>query len=215
MEMIIDLIRRSTQGMRLKRMQQFLHIIKPSIHDSILDVGGYPDLWLDYGYKGHIVFLNLEDPETYRINRAIPPNCRYTQGDACCLDFADKSFDIVFSNSVIEHVGDYENQRAFAHETSRVGKRYWIQTPNKNFPIEPHFNFPLFQFLPLSMRERIAVFWPFSWPKRWNRSDKELKDIVRNINLITIKEMRSLYPDGELWEERLFGFTKSIVVYRI
>ena len=211
--MMVDLIRRSTRCIRLKRMRQFLNIMKPSSQETILDIGGYPELWVQCGYNGQIVFLNLEKPEVYLAARAVPPNCHYIQGDGRCLKFPGKSFDIVFSNSVIEHVGGLEDQRAFAHETSRVGKRYWIQTPNKNFPIEPHFNFPLFQFLPLSMRERIAVFWPFSWPKRWNRSDKELKDIVRNINLITIKEMRTLFPDGQLWEEHLFGFVKSIVMY--
>ena len=167
---------------------------------------------MEFDYKGQVVFLNLEDPKTYR---AIPPNCRYIRGDGRCLDFPDKSYDIVFSHSVIEHVGGWEDQKAFAHETSRVEKRYWIQTPNKNFPIEPHFNFPLLQFLPLSIRDWIAVSWPFSFPKRYGqRSSEELKDIVRSIRLLTIGEMRALYPDDELWKERLFGFGKSIVVYR-
>jgi len=151
---VIDFIRYLTEGMRKKRMRQFLSIMMPSSQEVILDIGGYPELWAQCGYKGKIVFLNLEKPETYR---AIPPNCSYIQGNGCCLNFPDKSFDIVFSNSVIEHVGNWENQKAFAHETSRVGKRYWIQTPNKSFPIEPHFNFPFFQFFPLSIRKQIAV----------------------------------------------------------
>jgi hypothetical protein len=90
-------------------------------------------------------------------------------------------------------------------------------TPNKNFPIEPHWNFPLFQFLPISMREWIGVFWPFSFIKRnegKNATRKELKDFVRSIRLLTNRELQTLYPDGKLWEEHLFGLVKSIVVYR-
>jgi hypothetical protein len=208
MGMTIDFIRRSTQGMRLKRMQQFLRIMNPSRQQSILDIGGYPELWLQSGYQGEIVFLNLETPENFP---AIPPNCRYVQGDGRSLDFTDKSYDIVFSNSVIEHVGKWECQKAFAREASRVGKRYWIQTPNKNFPIEPHSNFPLFQFLPLFMRKRIAVVWPFSYIKR-GRMDTET--FIRDLRPLTIEEMRTLLPDGQLWKEHLFGFVKSIVVYR-
>lgn len=206
---MMDFVQCSTRGLRLKRMHEFLRILKPSKQETILDVGGYPELWVHFGYTGKIVFLNLEDPKTYR---EIPPNCEYVQGNGCCLNFPDQSFDIVFSNSVIEHVGDYEDQKAFANGTSRVGKRYWIQTPNKNFPVEPHFNFPLFQFFPKRMRERIALFWPFSFPKRYRL---DLKDFIRDTELLTIEKMQALYPDGKLWKERFFGFVKSIVVYRL
>lgn len=209
---IVDLVRRNTQDIRLKRMHHFFRIMKPSIKEIILDVGGNPELWTLCGFNGQIVLLNLEKHETFRTKY---PNWRYIQGDGRCLKFPDKSFDIVFSNSVIEHVGDWDDQKAFAHETRRVGKRYWIQTPNKNFPFEPHFNFPMFQFLSSSIQTKIATFWPFSFPKRYgHRIASDLKEIMQNTRLLTIAEMQILYPDGEFWEERLFCLIKSIVAYR-
>ncbi len=69
------------------------------------------------------------------------------QADGTQLPFGDREFDIAFSNSVIEHVPP-ELQAAFAAEVSRVADRYFVQTPNRYFPIEPHYQLPLFQFLP-------------------------------------------------------------------
>ncbi len=209
---MIDLIRRGTRNLRRKRMQQFLKIMEPLKEETILDIGGYPDLWQESGYQGPVTFLNLESPGEYR---PIALNCRYVQGDGRHLIFPNKSFDIVFSNSVIEHVGNWEDQKAFAKESSRVGKRYWIQTPNKNFPVEPHYNFPLFQFLPIIIREYIAIFWPLSFYKRQEcLQAKELKDTVRTSRLLSKREMQILFPDGQLWTESFLGMDKSIVAYR-
>ena len=78
------------------------------------------------------------------------------------LERADE-FDIVFSNSVIEHLGDIEGQRRMAKEIRRVGKYYYLQTPNRNFPVEPHFQFPFFQFLPKWLRTAIVRRWSIGW----------------------------------------------------
>lgn len=206
------IIRRSTQSMRLNRINAFLQIMRPSSHETILEVGGEPQQWLQCGYRGTIVFLNLYDSKDFQ---HIAPNFHYLQGDGRCLDLPDNSFDIVFSNSVIEHVGALAEQKQFANETSRVGKRYWIQTPNKYFPIEPHFNFPLMQFLPLRLRVTIAESWPLFYPPSLDYNEAaNMEDIVRSIRLMTIADMRALYPNGTIWKERLCGLVKSIVAYR-
>ena len=90
-----------------------------------------------------ITLLNLTLVETDL------PNVISIAGDATDLsDFADKSFDIAFSNSVIEHLFSFQNQQKMALEAQRVSRYHFIQTPNFWFPIEPHWVFPCFQFLP-------------------------------------------------------------------
>ena len=88
--------------------------------------------WFAQDALGEIVFVSLPDV-----------------GDAVDMPgISDGAFDVVFSNSVIEHVETYENQRRMAAEIRRVGRRYFVQTPNRHFPLEPHFLVPGFQLLP-------------------------------------------------------------------
>lgn len=98
------------------------------------------------------VLWMLRGREKYQI----PPeydNISSVSGDATDLrEYEDKSFNLVFSNSVIEHVGDFTAQRKMAKEMMRVGKHCYLQTPNRYFPLEPHFLFPCFQFLPIRLR---------------------------------------------------------------
>ena len=114
---------------------------------TILDVGGTAAFWqaLQVGDGVTIIILNLRSEPVQE------PHLRSIAGDARDLSaFADRSIDIVYSNSVIEHVGSLEDQRRMADEIRRVGKRYFVQTPNAYFPLEPHFLVPGFQFMPLT-----------------------------------------------------------------
>src|SRR5947209_3510992 len=99
----------------------------------ILDVGGSADIWEVASVTPQLTILNLPS--------ALGPCLSGTLlvgGDGRMLPFSDKSFDIVFSNSVIEHVGTLADQRRFADEITRVGRQYWVQTPNRRFPVELH-----------------------------------------------------------------------------
>lgn len=88
-------------------------------------------------------------------------------GDATKLkDFRDEEFDIVFSNSVIEHVGDQTQQMRMAQEVQHVGVRYFVQTPNYYFPIEPHFLFPGFQWLPITLRTWLIQRFNLGWMRK-------------------------------------------------
>src|SRR5207237_1387080 len=116
------------------------------------------------------------------------------------------------SNSVIEHVGDRPQQRTFAREIQRVGKRYWVQAPNRNFPVEPHFLFPAFQFLPISMRVVVARWWPFSWDKDYGATTASLEHSARTIRLPSARELTEFFHDGVLEREVVFGLTKSLTI---
>ncbi len=177
---------------------------------TILDVGGTQEYWQQVGFADesiHITLLNL------RAAPATLPGFDSVAGDACDLSrFGDRSFDIVFSNSVIEHLGTAERQAQMAAEVQRVGRRYVVQTPNRLFPLEPHFLFPFFQFLPLSLRVFLVTHRQMGWHRRYSDRAEALR-VVSSIRLITEKEMRCLFPCAKLYKERLLGLVKSFVAY--
>jgi ubiquinone/menaquinone biosynthesis C-methylase UbiE len=129
---------------------------------KILDVGGTQIFWERMGFIGkddlEIVLLNLS-----KVNVAYK-NFKSVVGDARKMgEFKDKKFDVVFSNLAIEHVGNYDQQRQMSEETRRVGKRYFVQTPNRYFLIEPHFLFPFLQFLPLQIKVWLITHFNIEW----------------------------------------------------
>ena len=129
--------------LRRDRFNKFVKILALNQDTRILDVGGTADIWLGSGFEKNVTILNIGS------NNSSTTNIKFVQGDACNIEmFQDKEFDVIYSNSVIEHVGDLNRQQLFAHEIKRVTKKYWIQTPYKHFPIEPHFLFPFFQYFP-------------------------------------------------------------------
>jgi hypothetical protein len=157
--------------------------------------------------NAHIVLLNLSE---LRINHN---NFTSVAGDARDMRvFKDKEFDVAFSNSVIEHVGNLEQQEQMAEEVQRICKRYFIQTPNRYFPIEPHFLFPFFQFLPLSWKVFLIRHFDLGWtPKIADREKAE--ELFLPIRLLTKKELKRLFPGGKIFKEKFLGLTKSFVVY--
>jgi|SRR5579859_464790 len=173
----------------------------------ILDVGGETSFWEHRGWAGRkdieILSLNLA-PEEQRHD-----NIKPVAGDATDLrQFGDCSFDIVFSNSVIEHLFTFENQRRMASEIQRVGKSFWVQTPNFWFPMEPHFHIPGWQWMPVNMRVAMLRRWRCGW--RGPSADPvRARELVREIRLLTRGELRTIFPGATLLPERLFGLVKS------
>lgn len=176
---------------------------------TLLDVGGQEEFWNSLDVQTlpelHITFLNL-----FPVKSTLPHSVSVV-GDARRLHmFADREFDVVFSSSVIEHVGSLRDQKAMATECTRVGKRYYIQTPSRSFPIEPHFLLPGFQHLPTAFRAMLHSRFDLGWWKR-ARTYYEAYEEVESIRLLTKKELQYLFPDARIHEERLYGFVKSFV----
>lgn len=173
---------------------------------NILDLGGTESYWINRGFGNkkdiQITLLNLKKQATHHHNFIS------ISGNATDLsNFSDNEFDIVFSNSVIEHLYTLENQTKMAKEAQRVGKYYFIQTPNKFFIIEPHFLLPFFQFLPKALQYFILTKTKLSRMKKWN--SKFAKNYIEEIRLISKKEMKILFPSSKIYKEKILGLTKS------
>lgn len=176
----------------------------------VLDVGGTEEFW-------RIAFGDLEGIEITLLNvkpvTATAPHFQGVTGDARSMpQFMNGQFDIVFSNSVIEHVGDWNQQWRMASEVRRIGKRFFVQTPNKYFPIEPHFLVPGFQFLPVRVRVAMVRRWKLGWWPRIPDKTAAQKE-VESIRLLTKGEVQKLFPEAEIGVERFLGMPKSFFAY--
>ncbi len=194
---------------RSRRGKVFHKVLRPSARDRILDVGGDPWFWSTMNCQSKITCLNIHiqkgDYDSTQFS--------YVEGDGRDLPYGDKEYDIVFLNSVIEHVGTFEDQQRFAREIRRIGRCYWVQTPNRWFFVEPHLITPFVHYLPKRLQKRL-VRWFTIWGIVTKPSPKQIADLLNNIRLLTEKEIRSLFPDATLYRERFWFFTKSFVAYK-
>ncbi len=216
-EMLKTLADNTNQNSLASRLRRRRFAFFRSLLDSlprpvrVLDVGGTADYWRAMGVKDatdyEVTLFNLEHPGEAEGFVSLV-------GDARDMSqFARGAFDVVYSNSVIEHVGSLADQLRMAREIRRVGVRYFVQTPNRYFPIEPHFLFPCYQFLPDAVRARLLRSFRLGWMRREPDFLKAYL-AVTSIRLLTKTELKLLFPDGQLYAERLFGLSKSFVTFR-
>jgi hypothetical protein len=193
---------------RSRRQREFERLMKPTSSASILDVGGTVAFWGESESKYRVTLLNSELPSLVSSEQY-----SHILGDGCTLQFSDQSFDIVFSNSVIEHVGTWERQVLFAAECRRVGKSLWIQTPAREFFIEPHLISPFIHWLPQRWQRRlIRYFTVRGLLEKPNPSS--IERYLHEVRLISYKEMAYLFPDCTIHKERFLGFCKSYIAVR-
>ena len=192
---------------RRRRMKRFMALFAPGSATRVLDIGGTPQTWeveAEGAAEFPVTLINI------RANAVVPAGrFRTVEGDATALPFADGSFEIAFSNSVIEHVGDWDRQQAFAREARRVASRLWIQTPARSFPLEPHLLAPFIQYLPKSLQHRIV-----RWTPRGLLTPEVVHEIVDEVRLLNFGEFKQLFPDCQIFRERLLGLTKSYIAVR-
>lgn len=193
-------------------MQRFAREFGIKGETRILDVGGGPFNWSLLDVKPRVTIVNMP-----RAREAFDDHFVCVFADGRRLPFPDQSFDIVFSNSVIEHVGDWDSQRTFAAEIARVGRTYWVQTPNRGFPVEPHLMTPFLHFLPREWQSVIArrfTVWAMIERPSRDRWEYYIEHYLRDIRLVDAGEMQRLFPGAEIMRERLGGMTKALVAMR-
>lgn len=214
-----DSIAANLRNQRFNLFKSLLETLPSPIR--ILDVGGRVNFWEYLGLlddiddRIEITILNISEFELEKdLAGKQHPRLKRAVGDARNMpEFCDREFDVVFSNSVIEHVGNYENQRKFAQEVQRVGKRCFIQTPYYYFPIEPHFLFPGFQWLPIELRVRLAANFPLGWYGKFGSLEAARAEVT-SIELLTRRKLTALFPDATMLEEKIFGLTKGLIVHQ-
>ena len=195
---------------RLKRMRDFIRLFELTGQSQIVDVGGTLFNWSLIPIKPNLLIVNLHPPtEKMKLN-----NVTWIVADGRALPFPDQSVTIVYSNSVIEHLSNWENQQRFAAEVRRVGKRYYIQTPNRRFWIEPHLLTPFIHFLPQNWQKKLLRHFTL-WGWLTHPSKQQVERFLEEIRLLSRDELTTLFPDGVLWEERFFVWIKSFIVCKL
>ena len=175
---------------RKRKLRLLLDELRPTAETTVLDVGAdelafgegdgcatlnfFEEL---YPWPERITALGLQDGSGFRARH---PHIDYVQGDACALPFGDDAFDIVFSNAVIEHVGGRERQQRFVSEAVRVGRRVFLTTPNRAFPLEVHTRLPFVHWLPDSASHRVY--------------EAVGKGFAKEIRLLSAGSLESLFP---------------------
>lgn len=187
----VPMASRLSYQVRQMMFARFMQVMQPTPEHRVLDIGvtndtqfresNYFEQW--YPHKSQITCVGTENGQHLE---ALYPGIRFQQvvsGEK--LPYADQSFDIAFSNAVLEHVGNSEAQAFFIKEACRVGKRVFITTPNRWFPIEPHTTVPLLHYLPKALYRAILRRTPLEF---WSHEE--------NLNLLTYNEFAGCFPAG-------------------
>jgi hypothetical protein len=195
---------------RAKRWGELLRCFPDLAEMYVLDLGGIPAAWRSAPVRPkHVMTVNL-DPH---ITRQTESGITAIVADACSLtlpgNLPTKRFDLVYSNSVLEHVGGHYRRQQFADTVHAHADHHWVQTPYRYFPVEPHWLFPGFQWLPFRARVIVSQYWSHGHIPCAERA-QATRD-VQEVELMSAAEMRSYFPSSSIWFERFAGLPKSLV----
>lgn len=203
--------RLSTRSRRIK-MELLQRYVPLQGTERILDIGSQVDVQSRQileriDDKRRIVAANLMPQHLVNIRAAYPGICA-VRTDARLLPFADKTFDLVYSNAVIEHVGGLEDQRRMADEVRRVGKRWFLTTPNRWYPFEFHARMPFLSWLPPRLMHKVARVWAYNHVLGRYRPGNDYSDV----HLMTARQLRQLFPDSLVVKPRVTFWPETLVV---
>ena len=191
--MLTGLAARASLWNRKRKLARFLEELQPGPETTIVDVGvGDTGFDTEPGVALSHNFFEAMYPWPERITAVsdVPlptfaqefPQIAPVTASGTNLPFGDDSFDIAFSNAVLEHVGGREEQRRFVHELCRVAPKVFVSTPNRRFPLEVHTLVPFLHWLPRSARDRA-----FAALRR---------DAWEGVELLNRRELLELFPPG-------------------
>jgi hypothetical protein len=196
-----------THRFRQHRNEEFKRRFPDLADMRVLDLGGTAISWRVLGLQpGHVTIVNLGHAEG-----PYEPWMEIVHADACKGGFG--KYDLVFSNSLMEHLGGHDRRQQFADVVQESAPAWWVQTPYRYFPIEPHWVFPCFQFLPFRARVMICQHWS-TIHEAAIKDKAEAAAAVASIELISATEMRAYFPSSKIWYERIAGVPKSLVAIR-
>jgi Methyltransferase domain. len=193
---------------RGSRMRRFARMFCLNDEMKIIDVGGRKSNWSLIEAKPDVTITNIEFT-SYEDGRF-----HYVHTDGGKLPYADNSFALCYSNSVIEHVGSSGARQAFAAEIRRIAPRYYVQTPNKWFFSDPHTVGAFVHWLPKRWQRKL-IRWCTFWGLVDRPDQAKIDALLEEIDLLGIAEMRALFPDAQIMRERFLGMTKSIIAVRL
>jgi ubiquinone/menaquinone biosynthesis C-methylase UbiE len=188
-------------------MQRFAEAFGINSETRILDVGGSHHIWMFLPVRPKVVLVNLMPYSAQRddfIN---------VVGNARGLPFKDHSFDVVFSNSLIEHLHTFDQQQRFAAECRRVASRYYVQVPNQRFFLEPHLLTPFIHWLPKVVRARLLRNFTI-WGLVTRPTQEDCQHFVDEVRLLSKRDFSRMFPDAEIWHERILGMSKSLIAVK-
>jgi hypothetical protein len=178
---------------------------------DVLDLGGTPGWWRQAPVRPRsLTLINLRG--------VAPPEPWMTlvRGDACepPARISQRRFDLVFSNSLIEHVGGHVRRQQLADVIHAASPHHWVQTPYRYFPVEPHWRFPGFQFLPVGVRASLSARWRHGHVAPAGDDERRAVEDVLGVELLSITELQHYFPGSEIVRERFAGLTKGLIAVR-
>lgn len=220
-------LRQKTRGARLQAFRSFAAEVRQRRDSSsgeplrIVDLGGTPAFWENWWKVSEadaleITLINNHDVDQSQKDR--DASARFIKNenrDATTLTVEYlRQFDIIFSNSFFEHLGERSAQRELAAKIVESGQPYFVQVPNKHSPVDPHHPFaPFFALLPFSVRARLLTISAFR-PGEHAVSIEEAKAWQGRYAPLGLGDMRRLFTDATFQVERPLGVPMSILASR-
>ena len=204
------LLKQFSHKSRTKKFELFQALFQPTAQDLVLDIGASGEVFLQYTFEDIYPFPERivgggYDLREVRSARQHYPRPRYVALDGCRLPFPDKSFDLVFSNAVIEHILGKGQQERFAQEVMRVGKSWFVTTPNYWYPFESHYHLPFIQFMPEGLR------------REYNRllGTHIRKGAVQELGLLSARRLQRLFPASRIAKVRVTFWPETLAAYHV